>query len=99
LSKDIPVNPATQTMVRLFLPRNVLGSKTKLPLMFYYHGGGFLLQRNLTVFHVFCSNMAMELRALVVSVEYRLTPEHRFPAAYEDAIDVLYWIKTTEKEW
>lgn len=100
LSKDIPVNPKTQTMVRLFLPRNVLGSKTKLPLIFYYHGGAFLyFSATTTVFHEFCSNMALELQAIVVSVDYRLAPEHRLPAAYEDAIDALHWIKTTEEEW
>lgn len=100
LSKDIPVNPKTQTMVRLFLPRKVLDSKTKLPIIFYYHGGAFLfLSATTTIFHEFCSNMALELQAIVVSVDYRLAPEHRLPAAYEDAIDVLHWIKTTEEKW
>lgn len=100
LSKDIPVNPKTQTMVRLFLPRKVLDSKTKLPIIFYYHGGAFLfLSATTTVFHEFCSNMALELQAIIVSVDYRLAPEHRLPAAYEDAIDVLHWIKTTDEKW
>uniref|UniRef100_A0A7N2N5I5 Alpha/beta hydrolase fold-3 domain-containing protein n=1 Tax=Quercus lobata TaxID=97700 RepID=A0A7N2N5I5_QUELO len=42
----------------------------------------------------FCSNMALQLAVVVVSVEYRLAPEHRLPAAYDDAIEALHWIKS-----
>ncbi|KAL6580056.1 hypothetical protein OROMI_008080 [Orobanche minor] len=74
LSRDIPLNPRHKTYIRLFRPRNV-PAETKLPLIIYFHGGGFS-------------------PALVASVEYRLTPEHRLPAAYEDAMEAINWAKT-----
>ncbi|KAF3433075.1 hypothetical protein FNV43_RR24177 [Rhamnella rubrinervis] len=106
LSKDIPVNSTNQTFVRLFLPRHVLDSDSpnttniKLPLIFYFHGGAFIhCSAASTFFHIFCSNMALQLQAIIVSVEYRLAPEHRLPLAYDDAVEALHWIKTTKEGW
>lgn len=104
LSKDVPINSTNKTFVRLFLPRRVIDpppvTDQKLPLIFFYHGGGFLhLSAATTIFHVFCSNMALQLHAIVASVEYRLAPANRLPAAYDDAVDALHWIKTTKEEW
>ncbi|XP_075640828.1 carboxylesterase 1-like [Castanea sativa] len=102
LSKDIPLNQSNNTWVRIFLPREVLdhNSSTKLPLIVYFHGGGFILfSAASSIFHDFCVNMAIDLHVIIVSVEYRLTPEHRLPAAYDDAMEALHWIKTTPDGW
>ncbi|KAE8662110.1 2-oxoglutarate and Fe(II)-dependent oxygenase superfamily protein isoform 1 [Hibiscus syriacus] len=101
LSKDITINQSKSTWARIFLPRQqLLGTSNKLPVIVYFHGGGFIqCSVSTTGFHVFCSNMALQLRAIVVSVDYRLAPEHRLPAAYDDSVEALYWIKTTQEEW
>ncbi|XP_030473303.2 carboxylesterase 1-like [Syzygium oleosum] len=101
LSKDVPINPAHNTWARIFLPHRAPSySKEKLPLIVYYHGGGFILYSAAsTVFHEFCVTLASELSAVVVSVEYRLAPEHRLPMAYDDAVEALHWVKATRDEW
>ncbi|KAJ4717213.1 Alpha/beta hydrolase-3 [Melia azedarach] len=102
LSKDVPINQLNNTWVRIFLPRQVLDSSftTKLPLLVHFHGGGFIILSAATkIFHDFCSNIAAKLPAVIVSLDYRLAPEHRLPAAYEDAMEVLHWIKTAKDEW
>jgi acetyl esterase/lipase len=101
LSKDIPINQSNNTWVRLFLPSEALdNSPTKLPLVVYYHGGGFIIcSPASSIFHDFCVNMAIELRVIIASVEYRLTPEHRLPAAYDDAVEALHWIRTAQDDW
>lgn len=103
LSKDIIINQSEKTWVRIFLPRQTIvdsSSTSKLPLIVYFHGGGFInCSASSTVFHDFCSSMVLDLHVAVVSVDYRLAPEHRLPAAYDDAMEVLQWIKTTQEDW
>ncbi|KAJ4716955.1 carboxylesterase 1-like [Melia azedarach] len=102
LSKDVHVNQLNNTWVRMFLPRQALDSSftTKLPLVVHFHGGGFIILSAATkVCHDFCSTIGAEIPAVVVSVNYRLAPEHRLPAAYNDAMEVLHWIKTAHDEW
>lgn len=102
LSKDVALNQANSTGVRIFLPRQALdtSSSTKLPLIVYFHGGGFILYSpTSSSFHDFCGNIAIELNIIIVSVGYRLTPEHQLPAAYDDAVEALHWIKTNQDDW
>ncbi|KAJ8771408.1 hypothetical protein K2173_026585 [Erythroxylum novogranatense] len=102
LTKDIIVNPDKNTWVRVYLPREGLDSPAinKLPLVVYIHGGGFVLFSAASkIIHDYCFLMARELPCIVVSLEYRLAPEHRLPAAYEDAVEALNWVKTSDEEW
>ncbi|OIW03125.1 hypothetical protein TanjilG_07277 [Lupinus angustifolius] len=94
LSKDIPLNPKTNTSLRLFLPHPPPPPSTKLPVIVYFHGGGFILYHpSSLIFHESCNALAAQLPAIIVSVDYRLSPEHRLPAAYDDADDALKWVR------
>ncbi|KAG8381416.1 hypothetical protein BUALT_Bualt06G0119800 [Buddleja alternifolia] len=102
LSKDIPINQANNTWARVYLrrPENDTVPTTKQPLIVYYHGGGFILGSAATsTFHKFCNELAEEIQAVIVSVEYRLAPKHRLPAAYDDCMEALCWVSTTGDEW
>ncbi|XP_061336911.1 carboxylesterase 1-like [Gastrolobium bilobum] len=108
LTKDVIINQISNTWVRLFLPRkaiSVRGYSTsnqnhKLPLIVFFHGSGFILGSVAsTMFHDFCVNMADSIEAVVASVEYRLAPEHRLPAAYDDAMEALLFIRSSQDEW
>ncbi|KAK7314937.1 hypothetical protein VNO77_33469 [Canavalia gladiata] len=102
LTKDFTVNSSNNTWLRLFLPRFALSSNPnkKLPLILFFHGSGFIVASAAnTIFHDFCILMSETAEAVVASVEYRLAPEHRLPAAYDDAAEALAWIRTSEDEW
>lgn len=62
-----------------------------LPAMIFFHGGGFVVG-SIASHDVFCRRIAAETGCAVVSVEYRLAPEHAFPAGLKDAIDAIRWV-------
>lgn len=62
-----------------------------LPVLLYFHGGGFVVG-SVETHDTLCRILASNSGAAVVSVDYRLAPEHRFPAAVLDAEDALLWL-------
>jgi acetyl esterase/lipase len=60
------------------------------PVLVYFHFGGCVLG-DLDTCHTACTRLAAEAEAIIVSAEYRLAPEHRFPAAAEDAVTAYRW--------
>lgn len=64
--------------------------ESRLPLIIYFHGGGWCVG-DTESYDVLCRQLAIESGCAVLSVDYRLAPEHPFPAAVEDAIFSLEW--------
>jgi acetyl esterase len=79
--------PAGEIPVRVYDPDP--GSTS--PVVAYFHGGGFVLM-NLDSHDRVCRRLANATNAVVVSVDYRLAPEHRFPAALDDCMAVTHWL-------
>ncbi|CAM8891339.1 unnamed protein product [Rhodiola kirilowii] len=65
----------------------------KLPVMLQFHGGGFVSGSCDSVANdVFCRRIAKVCDVIVLAVGYRLAPENRYPAAFEDGLKVLHWL-------
>ena len=80
--------------VRLYSPR----PDAQLPVVVYYHGGGWVLG-DLDSHDPLCRALANRADAVVVSVDYRLAPEHKYPAAAEDAYAAALWLSEQGAEW
>lgn len=100
MSRDVPLDAALGTYLRLYLPQNTTtATSSKLPIILYFHGGGFVLFSPATVFyHPFCEAMSAAVPCIVASLEYRLAPEHRLPAAYDDAVAAVRWLRAAALE-
>lgn len=73
------------------------GAPAPSPGVIYCHSGAFVLG-NLDTDHRQCVELARRARCTVISVDYRLAPEHPFPAASDDALDVLGWAVASAAE-
>ena len=80
--------PAGDIRVRLYRPRGAAGP---LPALVYFHGGGWMIG-DLDTHDVVCRELAVHARCAVASVDYRLAPEHKFPAAVDDAVATTRWV-------
>jgi acetyl esterase len=83
----LPDGKAAQLDARLYAPAGATGSE---PLLVYLHQGGCVLG-GIWMADTWCSILAEEVRAFVLNVDYRHAPEHKFPAAVEDAIASFEW--------
>lgn len=87
MGKDIPVTGGT-IHIRIYTPRNTTGN---LPVIMYYHGGGFVIA-SIDVYDNSAKLLSAGVNAIVVSVGYRLAPEHKFPTAHNDAFQAYKWV-------
>jgi acetyl esterase len=80
--------PAGPIPVRIFTPRP---ASNLLPVLVWLHGGGHVVG-SLDSYDALCRQLALEADCIVVSVDYRLAPEHKFPAGVEDGFAALTWV-------
>ncbi len=81
---------ADRITVRLYRPEGVSGS-TALPALIFFHGGGWVIG-DLETHDVLCRQLTAGAGISVVNVDYRLAPEHKFPAALDDAWAATRWV-------
>ena len=99
---DLPAQALARVEDRLFatrdgaqlLARVYAPSAERLPVLLYFHGGGFTIG-SVQTHDALCRRLSHLAHCAVVSVDYRLAPEHRFPTAFEDAWDALAWLAAT----
>lgn len=87
--RDVP-GPHGPIGIRILRP---LGSNSaeSLPALIYFHGGGFVVG-DLDTHDTICRSLANAARCAVVSIDYRMGPEHKFPKAVDDCIAATRWV-------
>lgn len=85
----IPREDAGQLPVRIYVPESA-AETDKVPVILYFHGGGFIMG-SIEDHDPLCGKLADACEAIVVAAEYRLAPEHPFPACIEDAVLLADW--------
>ena len=91
----IPARNGHQVPARLYAPVGAAGGL--LPVLLYFHGGGFTIG-SIATHDTLCRELARLSGAMVVSVDYRLAPAHRFPVAHEDAEDAMRWLAQSGRQ-
>ena len=89
--RSVP-GPAGAIPVRVYRPGD-----HPAPVLVYFHGGGWVLG-SLNTHHGVCASLAALSGCVVCSVDYRMAPEHRFPAAVEDAWAATTWLAEHAEE-
>ncbi len=78
--------------LRVYTPgKNAPAGKRPMPTLVFFHGGGWVVG-TLETHDPYCRALAMEAGVTVVSVDYRLAPEHKFPAGVEDCLAATEWV-------
>lgn len=99
VSELVAEGPHGPIPLRLYKPHGVdagrggegAGDATTLPVLVYFHGGGWVIG-DLDTHDTLCRDLAHGAGCAVVAVDYRMGPEHRFPAAVDDAFATLRWV-------
>lgn len=77
--------------VSVYIPRQKFPGRDRLPVLIFFHGGGWTLGST-AVYDPIIRKLASEIPAIVVSPDYRLAPEHPFPAAVHDCFSTFQWV-------
>ncbi|WP_460483553.1 alpha/beta hydrolase [Comamonas humi] len=87
MEDSIAVYGNVRVPVRVYRPHSRMRS---LPTVVFFHGGGFVLG-SVELMDDIARKLCRDIEAVVVSVDYRLAPEHPFPAAHDDALAATLW--------
>ena len=90
-------SPAGAIPARIYTPTKLRQSGGLAPCLVFFHGGGWVIG-DLDSHDVVCRKLAHEGELIVISVDYRLAPEHKFPAAVDDAIVATKWIADNARQ-
>lgn len=97
--KDITgTGSARGVAMRLYVPKSAQGKNVKLPLLIYFHGGGWAFG-SLNSCAAFCDALAATGSAMVLAVDYSLAPENPYPASLSDCVASLEYAVAHVKEW
>ncbi|MBP2651171.1 MAG: esterase/lipase [Firmicutes bacterium] len=88
VTERVIVTSIRKTLVRIYAPQN---TGVKLPVVVYMHGGGFVTG-DLELMDGVCRMLAKNAECVVVSVDYGLAPEYKFPGALEECYEVVKWV-------
>lgn len=89
--RSVP-GPAGEIPVRVFRP-----SEAKLPILVWFHGGGWVTG-SIETHDLVCRQLCVAVDAVVVSVDYRLAPEAKFPGAVDDCLAAWEWVSANAAE-
>jgi acetyl esterase len=90
-------SPAGSIPARIFTPMTLRQTAGLAPCLVFFHGGGWVIG-DLDSHDVVCRKLAEAGQLIVISVDYRLAPEHKFPAAVDDAIAATAWIAANARQ-
>ncbi len=94
VARSVDIHPGEQwappVRVRVIQPFDI-GPHDRLPGLIFFHGGGWVIG-DLDTHDTLCRQLALAAGVAVVSVDYRLAPEHRFPAAVVDCLAAARWV-------
>ncbi|HEX3455911.1 MAG TPA: alpha/beta hydrolase, partial [Gaiellaceae bacterium] len=95
---DVPFEDRTLPGPAGFVPVRVYRlANDPAPVLVYFHGGGWVVG-SLTTHHGVCATLARLAGCVVCAIDYRLAPEHRFPAAVDDAWAATAWVAEHAEE-
>ena len=92
-NKSIPRDDGSHLQIRIYQPLQKRGSGP-LPVLLWFHGGGFFMGA-LGMDDAILQRFSLECQYTVVSVGYRLAPQHPFPAGFNDGYTALRWLSST----
>jgi len=97
-TKDVAYGADPMQFARVYTPAATVGAGAPLPVVVYYHGGGWVIA-DVNTYDATPRLLSKQLNAIVVSVEYRHAPEAKFPAQHDDAVAAYRWVLANAASW